>query len=320
MEHEVMLQAQGLVKDFRVPGGVVSSVAGVDLEIYRGETLALVGESGCGKSTLGRLLMRLIEPTAGKVIFDGVDLNSVSPARMRALRQRMQIIFQDPFSSLDPRMTVGQIIEEPLKIHRLWPDKKEREARVRALMKRIGIRPEYYDRYPHQFSGGQRQRVGIARALALKPELVVCDEPVSALDVSIQAQILNLLQDLQQEFHLTYLFISHDLSVVRYISDRVCVMFLGRICEIGDAEEVYSHPRHPYTKFLMDSVPLPDPDKRKEDKDLLTGEVPSPIAPPSGCRFHTRCPYAQDICAQEPPPAFRDLGGGHGCACHFPLD
>ena len=320
MEHEVMLQAQGLVKDFRVPGGVVSSVAGVDLEIYRGETLALVGESGCGKSTLGRLLMRLIEPTAGKVIFDGVDLNSVSPARMRALRQRMQIIFQDPSASLDPRMTVGQIIEEPLKIHRLCPDKKEREARVRALMKRIGIRPEYYDRYPHQFSGGQRQRVGIARALALKPELVVCDEPVSALDVSIQAQILNLLQDLQQEFHLTYLFISHDLSVVRYISDRVCVMFLGRICEIGDAEEVYSHPRHPYTKFLMDSVPLPDPDKRKEDKDLLTGEVPSPIAPPSGCRFHTRCPYAQDICAQEPPPAFRDLGGGHGCACHFPLD
>ena len=320
MEHEVMLQAQGLVKDFRVPGGVVSSVAGVDLEIYRGETLALVGESGCGKSTLGRLLMRLIEPTAGKVIFDGVDLNSVSPARMRALRQRMQIIFQDPFSSLDPRMTVGQIIEEPLKIHRLCPDKKEREARVRALMKRIGIRPEYYDRYPHQFSGGQRQRVGIARALALKPELVVCDEPVSALDVSIQAQILNLLQDLQQEFHLTYLFISHDLSVVRYISDRVCVMFLGRICEIGDAEEVYSHPPHPYTQFLMDSVPLPHPDKRKEDKDLLTGEVPSPIAPPSGCRFHTRCPYAQDICAQEPPPAFRDLGGGHGCACHFPLD
>ena len=320
MAHEVMPQAQGLVKDFRVPGGVVSSVAGVDLEIYRGETLALVGESGCGKSTLGRLLMRLIEPTAGKVIFDGVDLNSVSPARMRALRQRMQIIFQDPFSSLDPRMTVGQIIEEPLKIHRLCPDKKEREARVRALMKRIGIRPEYYDRYPHQFSGGQRQRVGIARALALKPELVVCDEPVSALDVSIQAQILNLLQDLQQEFHLTYLFISHDLSVVRYISDRVCVMFLGRICEIGDAEEGYSHPRHPYTKFLMDSVPLPDPDKRKEDKDLLTGEVPSPIAPPSGCRFHTRCPYAQDICAQEPPPAFRDLGGGHGCACHFPLD
>ena len=319
MEHEVMLQAQGLVEDFRVPGGVVSSVAGVDLEIYRGETLALVGESGCGKSTLGRLLMRLIEPTAGKVIFDGVDLNSVSPARMRALRQRMQIIFQDPFSSLDPRMTVGQIIEEPLKIHRLCPDKKEREARVRALMKRIGIRPEYYDRYPHQFSGGQRQRVGIARALALKPELVVCDEPVSALDVSIQAQILNLLQDLQQEFHLTYLFISHDLSVVRYISDRVCVMFLGRICEIGDAEEVYSHPRHPYTKFLMDSVPLPDPDKRKEDKDLLTGEVPSPIAPPSGCRFHTRCPYAQDICAQEPPPAFPDLGGGHRCACHFPL-
>ena len=319
-DREILLQAKGLVKDFHVPGGVVSSVAGVDLDIYRGETLALVGESGCGKSTLGRLLMHLIEPTAGKVIFDGIDLDSISPAEMRALRQRMQIIFQDPFSSLDPRMTVGQIIEEPLKIHKLCPDKKAREEQVRALMKRIGIRPEYYNRYPHQFSGGQRQRIGIARALALQPELVVCDEPVSALDVSIQAQILNLLQDLQQEFHLTYLFISHDLSVVRYIADRVCVMFLGRICEIGDAEEVYSRPLHPYTKFLMDSVPLPDPDQRKEDKDLLTGEVPSPIAPPSGCRFHTRCPYAQDICAQEPPPAFRDLGGGHGCACHFPLD
>ena len=319
-EKKVLLKAEGLVKNFHVPGGVVSSVAGVDLEIYRGETLALVGESGCGKSTLGRLLLHLIEPTAGKVIFDGADLGTMSARELRAIRQRMQIIFQDPFSSLNPRMKVGKIIEEPMKIHGLYPDKKEREAKVRELMEHIGIRPEYYNRYPHQFSGGQRQRVGIARALALHPELVVCDEPVSALDVSIQAQILNLLRDLQQDFHLTYLFISHDLSVVRYIADRVCVMFLGRICEIGEAEQIYSHPRHPYTKFLMESVPLPDPDLRKEDRDLLPGEVPSPIAPPSGCRFHTRCPYAQPICAQEPPPAFRDLGGGHCCACHFPLE
>ncbi len=320
-EKKVLLKAEGLVKNFHVPGGVVSSVAGVDLEIYRGETLALVGESGCGKSTLGRLLLHLIEPTAGKVIFDGADLGAMSAKELRAIRQRMQIIFQeDPFSSLNPRMKVGKIIEEPMKIHGLYPDKKEREAKVRELMEHIGIRPEYYNRYPHQFSGGQRQRVGIARALALHPELVVCDEPVSALDVSIQAQILNLLRDLQQDFHLTYLFISHDLSVVRYIADRVCVMFLGRICEIGEAEQIYSHPRHPYTKFLMESVPLPDPDLRKEDRDLLPGEVPSPIAPPSGCRFHTRCPYAQPICAQEPPPAFRDLGGGHCCACHFPLE
>ena len=319
-EKKVLLKAEGLVKNFHVPGGVVSSVAGVDLEIYRGETLALVGESGCGKSTLGRLLLHLIEPTAGKVIFDGADLGTMSARELRAIRQRMQIIFQDPFSSLNPRMKVGKIIEEPMKIHGLYPDKKEREAKVRELMEHIGIRPEYYNRYPHQFSGGQRQRVGIARALALHPELVVCDEPVSALDVSIQAQILNLLRDLQQDFHLTYLFISHDLSVVRYIADRVCVMFLGRICEIGEAEQIYSHPRHPYTKFLMESVPLPDPDLRKEDRDLLPGEVPSPIAPPSGCRFHTRCPYAQPICAQEPPPAFRDLGGGHCCVCHFPLE
>ena len=319
-EKKVLLKAEGLVKNFHVPGGVVSSVAGVDLEIYRGETLALVGESGCGKSTLGRLLLHLIEPTAGKVIFDGADLGAMSARELRAIRQRMQIIFQDPFSSLNPRMKVGKIIEEPMKIHGLYPDKKEREAKVRELMEHIGIRPEYYNRYPHQFSGGQRQRVGIARALALHPELVVCDEPVSALDVSIQAQILNLLRDLQQDFHLTYLFISHDLSVVRYIADRVCVMFLGRICEIGEAEQIYSHPRHPYTKFLMESVPLPDPDLRKEDRDLLPGEVPSPIAPPSGCRFHTRCPYAQPICTQEPSPAFRDLGGGHCCACHFPLE
>lgn len=319
MAQDILLKAEGLEKNFYVQGGTVSAIAGVDLEVKRGETLALVGESGCGKSTLGRLLLRLIEPTAGKVEFDGADLGQMNKKELRNIRKRMQIIFQDPFSSLDPRMTIGQIIEEPMKIHKLYGSSQEREEKVRELMKRIGIRPEYYNRYPHQFSGGQRQRIGIARALALNPELVVCDEPVSALDVSIQAQILNLLRDLQQEMNLTYVFISHDLSVVRYISDRVCVMFLGRVCEIGQAEEVYANPKHPYTKCLLESVPLPDPDKRKEDKDLLTGEVPSPLAPPSGCRFHTRCPYAQERCKKEPLPLLTDMGNGHYCACHFPL-
>lgn len=318
MGQEILVKAEGLVKDFYVPGGVVSSVAGVDLTIRRGETLALVGESGCGKSTLGRLLLRLIEPTAGRIEFDGTDLSQVKKKQLREFRRRMQIIFQDPFSSLDPRMKVGQIIGEPMKIHGIYKSKQEREEKVRELMKRTGIRPEYYNRYPHQFSGGQRQRIGIARALALNPELVVCDEPVSALDVSIQAQILNLLKDLQQELGLTYLFISHDLSVVRYISDRVCVMFLGRICEIGSAEEVYGKPLHPYTKCLLESVPLPDPERRKDEHEPLAGDVPSPIAPPSGCRFHTRCPYAAERCAKE-VPAFRDMGDGRGCACHFPL-
>lgn len=319
MAESILLKAEHLTKDFPVAGGVVSSVAGVDLEIFRGETLSLVGESGCGKSTLGKLLLRLLEPTSGRVIFDGTDLDTVSSAQMRTIRQQMQIIYQDPFSSLDPRMKIGDIIAEPLKIHHLFPDKTQRRQRVEELMDRVGIRRAYYNRYPHQFSGGQRQRIGIARALSLNPQLVVCDEPVSALDVSIQAQILNLLQDLQEELHLTYLFISHDLSVVRYISDRVCVMFLGRICEIGPADQVYSHPLHPYTKFLLDSVPEPDPERRKEDRTFLTGEMPSPSSPPSGCRFHTRCPRAQAICSQEPPPAMTQVSPGHCCACHFPL-
>lgn len=266
---DVLMQAKNLNRDFHVPGGIVSAVSDVNLTINKGETLALVGESGCGKSTLGRVLLNLIEPTSGEVYFDGQDLSKLSPKEMRALRKRMQIVFQDPFASLDPRMTVGQIIEEPLKIHNLIPDKKERRAFVCRIMERIGIRPEYYSRSPHQFSGGQRQRIGIARALVLNPDLIVCDEPVSALDVSIQAQILNLLQELQTERNLTYLFISHDLSVVRYISQRVCVMFLGCICEIGPSEDVYTAPLHPYSRFLLDAVPQPDPDLRKEDRDLL---------------------------------------------------
>lgn len=319
MPESILLKAEHLSKDFPVAGGTVSSVAGVDLEIYRGETLSLVGESGCGKSTLGKLLLRLLEPTSGRVIFDGTDLETTTSAQMRMLRQQMQIIYQDPFSSLDPRMKIGDIIAEPLSIHGLFPDKAQRQKKVEELMDRVGIRRAYYNRYPHQFSGGQRQRIGIARALALNPQLVVCDEPVSALDVSIQAQILNLLQDLQEELHLTYLFISHDLSVVRYISDRVCVMFLGRICEIGSADEVYSHPAHPYTKFLLDSVPEPNPELRKENRTFLSGEMPSPLSPPSGCRFHTRCPRAQAICSQEPPPTMTQISPGHCCACHFPL-
>lgn len=238
--------------------------------------------------------------------------------QLRQARQKMQLIFQDPYASLDPRMNVGEIISEPLRAYKIYRSEKELEQRVRELMDKVGIRPEFYHRYPHQFSGGQRQRVGIARALALNPKLIVCDEPVSALDVSIQAQILNLLHDLQQELGLTYLFISHDLSVVRYISNRVCVMFLGKVCEIRDTDSLYANPCHPYTKFLLDSTPQPDPNRRKEDRALLTGEIPSPINPPSGCRFHPRCPFAQEICKTQEPELKPCIGGM--CACHFPLN
>ncbi len=319
MSGEVLLRAERLSKEFPVSDGIVSAVSDVNLEICRGETLSLVGESGCGKSTLGKLLLHLLTPTAGRVIFDGTDLSSISPKQLREIRQRMQIIYQDPFSSLDPRMKVGDIIAEPLKIHKIYSDKTQLRRRVEELMDRVGIRRAYYSRYPHQFSGGQRQRIGIARALSVNPQLVVCDEPVSALDVSIQAQILNLLKDLQGELGLTYLFVSHDLSVVRYISDRVCVMFLGRICEIGPADRIYAEPLHPYTRFLLDSVPEPDPEQRKEDRPLLEGEMPSPMAPPKGCRFHTRCPRAQQVCMQDPPPDMVEMAPGHCCACHFPL-
>ena len=317
-EKQILLEAENLVKEFPARRGKVHAVSDVSLCIYRGETLALVGESGCGKSTLGRMLLRLIEPTSGRLRYDGQNLLALKPEKMREMRRRMQIIFQDPYASLNPRMSIGRIIEEPLLTHKIGENRQERQSIVHSLMDKVGIRPEFYSRYPHQFSGGQRQRVGIARALALNPELIVCDEPVSALDVSIQAQILNLLRDLQKELGLTYLFISHDLGVVRYISDRVCVMFLGRLCEIGGTKELYQSPIHPYTRLLMESVPKPDPTLRREEREILTGDIPSPIDPPSGCRFHTRCPYAKEICSKEAPP-MREFGNGRYAACHFPL-
>ena len=313
---ETLLRAEHLVKEFPVRRGVVHAVSDVSFEIVKGETLCVVGESGCGKSTLGRLLLRLIEPTSGKVFMGGDEVTALSPNALREARRRMQMIFQDPYASLDPRMTVGKIIREPLDTYAIG-SLQEREARVRELMEKVGIRPEFICRYPHQFSGGQRQRIGIARALALNPQLIVCDEPVSALDVSIQAQILNLLRDLQKEMNLTYLFISHDLSVVRYIADRVLVMFLGKLCEVGDAASIYEHPLHPYTRFLLESVPRPDPENRHRHRQILTGEVGSPLNPPEGCRFHPRCPYATNLCKTvEPPLAEQE---GRMVACHHAL-
>ena len=297
-------------------GAALHAVSGVDLAVYEGETLALVGESGCGKSTLGRLLLGLLPPTQGQVFFDGQDLAALPPARLRALRRQMQLVFQDTAAALNPRWTVGQSLAEPLRIHNLCP-RGEYAARGAALLTQVGLAPDLLDRYPHQLSGGQRQRVGLARALALSPRLVVCDEPVSALDVSVQAQMLNLLADLQRAQGLTYVLISHDLGVVRHSADRVCVMFLGRVCEVGPTQALFSAPRHPYTKFLLDSVPRPDPTRRGESGPPLAGEIPSPVHPPSGCRFRTRCPYAQDICAQTVPP--RTGAGDHPAACHFPL-
>ena len=297
-------------------GAALHAVSGVDLAVYEGETLALVGESGCGKSTLGRLLLGLLPPTQGQVFFDGQDLAALPPARLRALRRQMQLVFQDTAAALNPRWTVGQSLAEPLRIHNLCP-RGEYAARGAALLTQVGLAPDLLDRYPHQLSGGQRQRVGLARALALSPRLVVCDEPVSALDVSVQAQMLNLLADLQASQGLTYVLISHDLGVVRHSADRVCVMFLGRVCEVGPTQALFSAPRHPYTKFLLDSVPRPDPTRRGESGPPLAGEIPSPVHPPSGCRFRTRCPYAQDICAQTVPPLTG--AGDHQAACHFPL-
>lgn len=321
-ERKVLLEAKNLVKEFPVTSGskkgAVHAVSDVSLKIYQGETLALVGESGCGKSTLGRLLLRLIELTSGQVVFDGTDIGTLRGKELREFRKQMQIIFQDPYASLNPRMNVEKIISEPLITHKVYGSKEETRKRVLELMQEVGIPVEFIHRYPHQFSGGQRQRIGIARALALQPKLIVCDEPVSALDVSIQSQVLNLLDDLQEQYGLTYLFISHDLSVVRHISDRVCVMFLGCICEIGSTEEIYEKPMHPYTRFLLDSVPQPDPTMRDDDKELLTGEIPSPVNPPSGCRFRTRCPYATEKCVQE-VPELREIGGRQ-VACHYPLN
>lgn len=323
LNNNVLIETIDLVKEFEISGGKsfgknkprVHATSNVNIQVMEGETFALVGESGCGKSTLGRLMLRLIEPTSGHVEFEGINLNELSSKDMREMRKKMQIIFQDPYASINPRMNVYNIIAEPLVTHKVCSTKEETMKNVKELMKKVGIRPEFIDRYPHQFSGGQRQRIGIARALALQPKLIICDEPVSALDVSIQSQILNLLHDLQDEFNLTYLFISHDLSVVRYISDRVCVMFLGKVCEIGNSEDVFNNPLHPYTKFLINAVPKPDPFLRKENKELLQGEIPSPVNPPKGCRFHTRCPYTNDAC-KSLEPEIKNIDGRQ-VACHL---
>lgn len=313
-----LLRAERLTREFPVKRGTVHAVSDVSFSLAPGETLGLVGESGCGKTTLGRLLLNLLAPTSGKVWFKGRDLSTLKGREERAVSRGTQMIFQDPYASLDPRMTVGDLIMEPLKAHKVGKNRREREEMVQSLMAQVGLRPEFFNRYPHQFSGGQRQRVGIARALALNPELVICDEPVSALDVSIQAQILNLLADLQAARGLAYLFISHDLNVVRYLSDRVMVMFLGKICELSPTEALYGQPRHPYTKFLLEAVPQPDPTLRDADRALLTGEVASPLNPPPGCRFHPRCPYADRLC-RENQPDLVEMAPGHFCACHHPL-
>ena len=316
------METRNLTKEYQLKNSfgirkkqVVHAVSGVSIKIYEGETLSLVGESGCGKSTLGRMMMRLIEPTEGEIIFEGQDITACSEKQMNQVYQKIQMIFQDPYASLNPRMKVRQLIGEPLVTHRACIGREETDKRVKELMHMVGIRPELIDRYPHQFSGGQRQRIGIARALALNPRLIVCDEPVSALDVSIQSQILNLLKDLQQEFKLTYLVISHDLGVVHYISDRICVMFLGKVCEIGETEEIYKNPLHPYTKFLLQAVPSMDPEKRQKRENILTGEIPSAVNPPSGCRFRTRCPYAKEICGEREPEL--KTYGDRSAACHF---
>ena len=312
-----VLRAEHLTKHFKTNAGTVNAVDDVSFSIARGETLALVGESGCGKSTLGRMAVRLIDPTSGEVFLDGEDITKLKGKALREARKKMQIVFQDPFSSLDPHLTLGEIIAEPLRAAGV--SKTEQRERVLALMERVGLGSEFYERYPHQLSGGQRQRVGIARALAPEPEVIVCDEPVSALDVSIQAQILNLLRKLQRETSISFLFISHDLAVVRYISTRICVMFLGQLCEVCPTPDAYTRPLHPYTKLLIDSVPIPDPSQADRKRQLLEGEIPSPINPPAGCRFCTRCPYADGTC-RTVKPAMRDFGEGRFCACHHPLE
>ena len=296
---------------------MVHAVSGVNLKIYEGETLALVGESGCGKSTLGRTLIRLLDATSGTIEFDGMDIMGMKDKEFAGIRRQMQIIFQDPYASLNPRMNVKEIISEPLTTYGLAKNRAEVESQVQALMDEVGIPREFINRYPHQFSGGQRQRIGIARAIALHPRLIICDEPVSALDVSIQSQVLNLLKDLQEQYQLTYLFISHDLGVVKFISDRVCVMFLGMVCEVGDTHELYNHPLHHYTRFLLNAIPKADPRLRSDEQELLTGEIPSPVNPPSGCRFHTRCPYAKEVCSQKVPEG--TMVGERQVFCHFPL-
>jgi oligopeptide transport system ATP-binding protein len=323
---ETLLEARDLVKHFTVRGtafrsggDVVRAVDGVSLDVRSGETLGVVGESGCGKSTLGRLLVRLHEPTSGSVRFGGSDITTLSRRRLRPYRREMQMIFQDPYASLNPRKRVGQILGDPFEIHGGLSREKTR-LRVRELLETVGLSPDHVNRYPHEFSGGQRQRIGVARALALNPKLIVADEPVSALDVSIQAQVINLLDDLQSDFDLTYVFIAHDLGVVRHVSDRIAVMYLGVIVEVGPSDELFLAPVHPYTEALLSAIPAIEGEEEvRRERIVLEGEVPSPVAPPAGCRFHTRCRYATDICKIERPPLV-DHGGGRFAACHHPLD
>ena len=322
--HGPLLEVEHLVKHFSVKQGVfargkgvVHAVEDVSFSVDRGETLGIVGESGCGKTTTARLVMRLIEPTSGTIRFDGVDVTRMSRRALRPLRQEMQMVFQDPYSSLNPRKTIGQIISEPFTIHHTTKDTKRR---VQELLARVGLSPEHYNRYPHEFSGGQRQRIGVARALALQPKLIVCDEPVSALDVSVQAQILNLLKDLQREFSLTFIFISHDLSVIRQISDRIAVMYLGRVVEIGQSELIYEHPRHPYTAALLSAVPRPETNGDGRRRIVLSGDVPSPVNPPEACVFHPRCPRFQRGHCDVEVPLLRPFEPDHEAACHYPVE
>jgi oligopeptide transport system ATP-binding protein len=323
-QENTLVRVENLVKHFPITRGIVfqrqigavRAVDDISFSIRRGETLGLVGESGCGKSTTGRTIIQLHQPTSGKVYYEDKDLTAISSEEMRRYRRELQIIFQDPYASLNPRMTVGSIIAEPLEVHRIGT-RKERRERVKNLLELVGLNPYFINRYPHEFSGGQRQRIGVARALALQPEFIVCDEPIAALDVSIQAQVVNLLEELQDRMGLTYLFIAHDLSMVRHIADRTAVMYLGKIVELADRDELYGHPQHPYAKALLSAVPIPNPAKERERRRIiLEGDVPSPANPPSGCHFHPRCPIAEKICGQE-DPEWREISEDHWVACHL---